>query len=185
MCTESSNTRTDAELMAAVGNGDMAAFGELIRRHQPTALASAYRLLARWDQAEDVVQEAFLRVHRAASSYTASAAFTTWLYRIIVNLCQDSFRKRRSVAEPQDELANGRSHEPAQTVEESERTEAVRRAIAALPERQRIAVVLHRYDGLSHEQIAEVTGWTRSAVESCLVRAYAQLRESLSDLQDF
>jgi RNA polymerase sigma-70 factor (ECF subfamily) len=175
--------RTDASLMGALASGDTNALAVLIRRHQSAVLSAAYRLLGRWDQAEDMAQEAFIRVYRAASGYKPSAAFTTWLYRITVNLCQDILRKRRPTVEAPEELNNRRSPPPDDAIERDERVQAVRRAIGDLPERQRIAVILHRYSGLSHTQICEVTGWTPSAVESCLVRAYARLREELADLQ--
>ena len=178
------DSRSDASLMAAVADGDMDALGELVRRHQSSVLATAYRLLGRWDQAEDAAQEAFIRVHRAASTYVSSAAFTTWLYRIVTNLCLDALRKRRSGPEPPAELSNGRTSRPGRNLERAELASVVRRAVAGLPERQRIAVILHRYAGLSHAQIAEATDWSLSAVESCLVRAYARLREELADLQD-
>jgi RNA polymerase sigma-70 factor (ECF subfamily) len=176
--------RNDASLMEAIAAGDMDALGELVRRHQASVLSTAYRLLGRWDQAEDVAQEVFLRVHRAAPRYTPSAALTTWLYRIVVNLCQDALRKRRPLVEPPPDLPNGRAARPGAELDRAQRAEAVQRAVAGLPERQQIALVLHRYAGLSHAEIAEATGWTASAVESCLVRAYARLRDDLADLRD-
>jgi RNA polymerase sigma-70 factor, ECF subfamily len=184
MSTDRIDSPSDAALMARIADGDIDALGELVRRHQSSALAMAYRVLGRWDQAEDVVQEAFLRVHRAARNYTPTAAFTTWLYRIVVNLCQDVLRKRRPEAEPPPDLSNGRTAQPEAALRRAERIEAVRRAVGELPERQRIAVVLHRYTGLSHGEIAEATGWTVSAVESVLVRAYARLRERLAGLRE-
>jgi RNA polymerase sigma-70 factor, ECF subfamily len=172
----------DSLLMSALAAGDTTALGTLVERHQASVLSTAYRLLGRWDQAEDVAQEVFIRVYRAAPGYTPSAAFTTWLYHIVFNLCQDTLRKRRPTAElpPDDPGAGGGN--PSHTLEEEERTATVRRAVAELPDRQRIAVVLHRYGGLSHSQIAEATGWSRSAVESCLVRAYSNLRHELAEL---
>jgi len=77
---------TDVELMQAVAHGDMGKLGLLVQRHQGQSLALAYRTLGNWDQAEDVVQEAFIRVHKAAKRYRPDAKFTTWLYRIVVNL---------------------------------------------------------------------------------------------------
>ena len=89
---------SDTDLMAELARGDVAALAPLITRHQPRVLSLAYRMLGRWDQAEDVGQEAFLRVVRAAGSYRPTAQFTTWLYRIVVNLCLDA--KRRSARDP-------------------------------------------------------------------------------------
>ena len=89
----SANARDDADLMRAIADGDMAALGELVRRHEKKAFALACRLLAQPDAAEDVTQEAFLHVYRAARRYRPKARFTTWLYRIVVNLCLDARRR--------------------------------------------------------------------------------------------
>jgi len=169
--------------MAALAAGDKEALSELVRRHQSAVLSTAYRLLGRWDRAEDVAQEAFIRVYRSASTYRPSAAFSTWLYRIVVNLCRDELRRRRPTSEPPEDLSNGRDAEPSDVLEQTEQVHRIRRAVARLPERQRVCMILHRYAGLSHEQIAEATGWSISAIESCLVRGYAQLREDLADLR--
>lgn len=172
----------DAERMRRVAEGDRTALAELMREHQARVLQIAFRFLGDRDAADDVVQEAFLRVFRAASDYRPEAAFTTWLYRLVVNLCWD--QRRRSARERR--LRLGLSGEPAvaepREAERSERAAQVRDAVAALPDRQRIAVVLHRFSGLSHREIAEATGWSVGAVESCLVRAYATLRQSLESL---
>jgi RNA polymerase sigma-70 factor, ECF subfamily len=175
----------DAELMANVGRGHMSSLGELVTRHQDKVLALAYRILSRWDLAEDVAQDAFLQVARAAERYEPTAKFTTWLYRIAVNLCIDIKRRRRRMpAELGDAAASLRAVSHDDPIEVREQAEQVRRAVASLSERQRVAVVLHRFEGLSHGQIGEVTGWTTSAVESLLVRAYANLRRELADLRD-
>ena len=176
---------SDADLMAAVGRGDMGALGELVRRHQGKAIALAFRTLGRWDLAEDMAQEAFLRVLRAAKRYRPDARFTTWLYRIVVNLCLDHQRRARQAPSALTDDSPEPSAAPsADPLEARERVLRVQRAVEALPERQRMAVVLHRYEGLSHREVAEVTGWSVSAVESLLVRAYASLRKSLADLSE-
>ena len=174
----------DAQLMARVGRGDMAALGELVRRHQHSVVAFAVRLLGRRDLAEDVAQEAFLHVHRAARRYRPEAQFTTWLYRIVLNLCRDAQRRASRAPEPLTEGAAPPLDPAPDPIEARERAERVRRALAALPERQRVAVTLHRYQGLSHREIADATGWSESAVESLIVRAYATLRKELADLKD-
>ena len=174
---------SDLELMTKVGAGDMCALGELIRRHQQKVLALAYRTLGRWDLAEDVTQEVFLRVHRSASRFKPKAKVTTWLYRIAVNLCLDTLRraKRNPVAIPdEDKLSAPTGRDP---LEARERVELVQRAVADLPDRQRTVLNLFRYQELSHKEIIEATGWSASAVESLLVRAYANLRKSLSKLK--
>ncbi|MBN2136881.1 MAG: sigma-70 family RNA polymerase sigma factor [Sedimentisphaerales bacterium] len=174
-----------SELMARLAGGDMAALGEIVSRHQDRVLSLCYRILGDWHSAEDVAQEVFLRVHRAARRYKPEAKFTTWLYRIVVNLCLD--KRRKTVREAT--LAKGAVREAADEGESSgaerqEIAEIVRAAVHALPERQRAALILHRYEGLSHGEVSEATGWSRSAVESLLVRAYANLRVRLEKIRN-
>ncbi len=158
----------------------MEALAELVCRHQSKVLGLAYRMLGRWDLAEDVAQEAFLRVHRAAGRYKPRARFTTWLYQIVVNLCLDARRRMRQAPAPLPaESLISRGSSGLDVLEVQERAEIVRKAVADLPERQRVVLVLHRYEDLSHKEIAEVTGWSESAVESLLVRAYANLRKAV------
>ena len=180
------NDFTDSALMTRLAGGDMEALGDLARKHQERVLSLSYRVLNDWHAAEDVAQEAFLRVHRAASSYEPTARFTTWLYRIVVNLCFDAQRRQTRQAAPLDhaalEVEDEANHDAA---ERKELVKLVKMAVGKLPERQRTALVLHRYQGLSHGEIAEVTGWTGSAVESLLVRAYANLREKLEKMKYF
>ncbi len=177
--------KSDAELMTAVAGGRMAALEELVHRHQESVMAVAYRFLGRWDLAEDVAQDVFVRIHRAAADYRPEAKFTTWLYRIVVNLCLDV--KRRESRRPVS-MAEMPADPPADAtpdpIEARETASRVRQAVGDLPDRQRTAVVLHRYDGLSHREIAEVTGWSESAVESLLVRGYAGLRDALADMDE-
>lgn len=168
----------NVDLIAAVAGGSMPALAELVRRHQDKVLSLSYRILGRWDQAEDVAQEAFLRVYRAAGQYEPNAAFTTWLYRIVVNLCLDAKRRTRKAPIPLPVDASLQV-EDCDPLEAQEQVERIRQAVADLPERQRAVLVLHRYQDLSHRQIAEATGWSESAVESLLVRAYANLRKAV------
>jgi RNA polymerase sigma-70 factor (ECF subfamily) len=177
---------SDIELMARVGRGDPTALGILAQRHQSRVLSLSYRLLGDWHQAEDVSQETFLRLRQAAGQYEPTAKFTTWLYRIVHNLSLDQRRRTRNDPVSLEALeADAEEAAPESPVERSELAEAVQTAIAQLSERQRQAIVLHRYEGLSHEEIAEVTGWSKSAVESLLVRAYQNLRKKLEPYQDF
>jgi len=172
--------------MARLCQGDKAALGDLSLRHKSRILSVAYRLLGDWQLAEDVAQETFLRLHQAACTYRPEARFTTWLYRIVYNLSIDQQRKRANApvslesvqGEPQDTSGT-------QSMEREELAAIVQRAISQLPERQRRVILLHRYEELSHTDIARVTGWSQSAVESLLVRAYAHLREELKNAKDF
>ena len=177
-----SPTLSDEKLMQDVGRNRMTALAELVRRHQQRALQIAYRSLGDWQLAEDVVQEGFLRVHRAAQRYRPDAQFSTWFYRILVNLCMDQLRKRQRQGNlPSDVLARGRTsnENPEREQEIQELRQAVAQALSHLNERERMAVVLHRFESLSHEHIGEIMNTSVSAVESLLVRAYRKLRKEL------
>ncbi len=173
---------SDADLMCRLAAGDTAALAQLIQRHQQRVLATAYRFTGRWEAAEDIAQDAFVRVFRSAASFTADAAFSTWLYRLVVNLCLD---RRRRTAREANALAALRLTKPLSSGSpdgEDDRAAQIRAAVGELPDRQRLALILHRFDGMSHQEIAAAMGWTVGAVESCLVRAYEALRRSLSNL---
>ena len=177
---------SETKLMSGLASGQMEALAEIVKRHQDRILALAYRFLNDWTKAEDVAQEAFLRIHRSAVNYKPQANFSTWLYRIVVNLCLDERRRQTklplSIEEAGCDIAVDSDFDSA---ERNETIELVQKAISGLPERQRLAVILHRYENLSYDQICEVTKWTKSAVESLLVRAYANLREKLSKIEKF
>jgi RNA polymerase sigma-70 factor (ECF subfamily) len=168
----------DADLMAALARDDRTALACLVWRHQQRVRAIAFRFTRRRDTADDIAQETFLRLWRSAGRYRPTAAFSTWLYRIVVNLCLDHAKRPRLAQLPGDTgvTPSGPSSDP---LLRQEQQQAVARAIAALPERQRIALILHRFEALSHVQIAQTTGWSESAVESLLVRAYGELRRAL------
>lgn len=177
---------SDVELMARVGLEDRAALGLLAQRHRVRILSLAYRLLGDWHEAEDVAQETLLRVRQAARGYEPQAKFTTWLYRIVHNLTTDRHRRAGRTPLPLEAVQDVEAEDPSQNspVERAELAQAVQQAIARLPDRQRRVVILHRYEGLSHSEIGEVTGWSRSAVESLLVRAYENLRKNLAQHED-
>ena len=177
----SPDRRSDAELMACLGRGGMACLAELSRRHRERVRRLAYRLLGQWDDADDVAQDALLRVQRAAAAYQPTARFTTWLHRIVVNLCHDVQRRRGRQPQRLDAVAPPVG-DATPALEANETARRVADAVARLAPRQRTALILHRYEGLSHQQIAEVTGDSPAAVESLLVRAYARLRRELADL---
>lgn len=175
----------DQQLVAKIADGDTGALGELVRRHQRRVLSLSYRMLGRWDQAEEASQEVFLKVYRAAPKYRPDALFTTWLYRIVVNQCLDMKRKAGRDPVSVDPASVERiSREQDDRLEARERARRVRLAVAKLPQAQRTALLLHRFEGRPIKQIAEVMGKSESAVESLLVRAYARLRELLADMRD-
>ncbi|HPD46836.1 MAG TPA: RNA polymerase sigma factor [Anaerohalosphaeraceae bacterium] len=175
---------SDPQLMSELAEGSRAALGELFLRHHKRVFALAYRTLGDWGAAEDVTQETFLRIWRAAGEYRAAAEFTTWLCRIVVNLCFDERRRGQRAMNGVKGLAavqaaTGAAGEAGEAEGDGAVTGRIWRALMKLNERQRQAVVLHKFGGLSYAEIAERTGWTASAVESLLVRAYRGLRKEL------
>ena len=170
--------------MEHVARRERAALAVLVRRHQENVIGLATRFLGRREAAEDVCQDAFVRVFERAGSYRPTAQFTTWLYRIVANLCWD--HRRRAMRQPlslDSRFAGVHVSEASEPVERRERREKIRRAVAQLPDRQRLALILHRFQGMGHKEIAAATGWSTSAVESCLVRAYGKLRVLLAGLE--
>jgi RNA polymerase sigma-70 factor (ECF subfamily) len=173
----------EAALMRRVAEGDRQALAAIIEAHQERVWAVAYRYTQRRADADDISQEAFIRLWNAAGRWEPAARLSTWLYRVVVNLCLD-FRRKQAHAPV---ALSGEGNEPAicdvAELESQETTARVQRAIAALPERQRMAVILHRFEGMSYREISQATGWGEAAIESLLSRAYAALRTQLADLQ--
>ncbi len=185
---------TDAEVMLRVKAGDQSAFDYLVQKYRRPLVSFMYRMARNTAAAEDLAQEVFLRVYRSRQTYEASAKFTTWLYRIATNLAVNHARDTRherpevtvSLDEPDEEtgttldVADG-----AVTAEESlvrrERTLAIRAKVEALPERQKLAVIMHKYQQMDYKQIAEVLKLSESATKSLLFRAYETLREQLKE----
>jgi RNA polymerase sigma-70 factor (ECF subfamily) len=170
---------SDEELMSAAAEGDMEAFEELVLRHQDAAVGVAFRLLSDEHEARDAAQEAFLRVLEAAPRYRPTASFRTYLYRILRRICIDHYRRRKPQRHPDISALENRGDQPSEPLEREEKAEAVRRALDALPERQRAALVLQHYEGLSYEDIADVLECSARAVDSLLSRARRSLRDRL------
>jgi len=175
---------SDEALMARVAKGDQRAYRTLAGRHLPAMLGLARRVLGNAADAEDVVQEAMLRVWTHAPRWQPLAAFRTWLTRIVVNLCLDRKRKAAWVAlEAAGDIVDA-TPDAAEQSETDERDRLVADAIEELPARQRTAIVLTYNEGLSNAQVAEVLDTTVSAVETLLVRGKQNLRRALGDLID-
>lgn len=171
---------SDETLMQAIARGDLAAFERLVLRHQKSAWRTAYQTLGCHQTAEDVAQEAFLRVFEAADRYRPTASFRTYLCRIVVRLCLDHFRKGRPV--PTDNLLPADDRPSAeQQASQAEQAQAVQETIGRLPLKQRTVVVLRYYEGLSGRQIAEAMETSVKAVERLLARARAALEDTLGD----
>jgi RNA polymerase sigma-70 factor (ECF subfamily) len=172
----------DEVLMVRVGEGDQPAFQVLVRRHLQRTLDLARRMTASASDAEEIAQEAFLRVWTTAPRWRIEgAAFRTWLYRIVVNLCLD--RGRRKPFAPLTDAGDPSDPAP-DALAQLERQETQRRvaaAIAALPDRQRAALVLSYYEGLSNQEAAAVLRVSVSSLEALLVRARRTLRVRLAE----
>jgi len=179
----------DFQLMERVGAGDHEAFRELVERHQVAVVGTVAKMLGNPSEAEDIAQQVFLRIWRNAKRYRPDAKFTTYLYTITRNLVFNETRRRSRKKEVSaDELEENSNHliaassdrQPDSELLQVELQRAVDAAIAGLPEVQRMAVVLRRYEQLSYEEIAEVLSLSVSAVKSLLFRARTTLRETLS-----
>jgi RNA polymerase sigma-70 factor (ECF subfamily) len=172
----------DCELMTAIAQGDTSELGRLYLRHKERVLVLAYRILGQWNLAEDVCQEAFLRVYQGAEKYKPEAEFTTWLYRIVVNLCMDEKRKTQRtqiMLHHQEESRHTDRNKGGAQTEKTDTSDAIWKAIQTLNPRQKQVVILHKIEGLNYTEISNKTGWTKSAIESLLGRAYKRLRNEL------
>jgi len=172
----------DVELMLAVGRGDLSAFNEIVQRHQSTAWRVAYRFLGDSAEAEDIAQEAFLRILTAAPRYRPTASFSTYLYRIVSRLCIDNARKKRPLCIDTLPERVDCSPDPATTLDLKNRDAQISKTLEALPSRQRMTVILKYYEDLSYADITRAMGTTTKAVERMLGRARKTLKSSLSQL---
>ena len=183
------------ELMARVAKGDGEAFEILVNRHQTSILNLIYRFIGDRTQAKDLAQEVFIRVWQAAKTYRPEAKFTTWLYRITANLCFNELKSSRhkkwfSFHQPDDhsgstieETLSDSAPSAEDLLLEKERSRQISDVLQSLPDNQRMALVLKRYDGLSYQEIAQIIGCSVSAVESLLVRAKRTLQEKLKNFE--
>ena len=185
---------TDADVMLRVKTGDQSAFDYLVQKYRRPMVSFMYRMARNSAAAEDLAQEVFLRVYRSRETYEASAKFTTWLYRIATNLAVNHARDTRherpevqvSLDEPDEEtgttleLPDGTLN-AEQVMVRRERMMAIREKVEALPEQQRLAVIMHKYQQMDYKQIADVLKKSESATKSLLFRAYETLREQLKE----
>jgi RNA polymerase sigma-70 factor (ECF subfamily) len=181
------------ELMVRIAEGDEDAFETLVTRHQTSILNLIYRFIGDRAQSKDLAQEVFIRVWQSAKSYEPKAKFTTWIYRITANLCFNelkSARRRKWFSFYQSDEDGGRTIEetladsaPSEEdlLLEKEQSRQISDALQSLPDNQKMAIILKRYDDLSYQEIAQIIGCSVSAVESLLVRAKRALQEKLKD----
>jgi len=188
------NSMSDAEIMLRVREGDDSGFNLLVQKYHKPIVHFMFRMVHNQAVAEELAQEVFLRVYRSRATYRAEARFTTWLYRIATNLgvnhARDTKHERaaQTIYLDQPDPETGTTPDVADsaaTVEQDlvrdERMRAIRQHVMALPERQRTAVLMHKYQGLDYKQIGEVLKLSESATKSLLFRAYQTLRERLKD----
>ncbi|MFG1462401.1 sigma-70 family RNA polymerase sigma factor [Xanthobacter sp. DSM 24535] len=173
---------SDEDLMARVAQGDETAFRSLTERYVVRAVALARRFLGNSADAEDIAQDAFIAIWRAAPRWQPSAAFGTWFYRIVVNLCLNHRRRRAFVPlEEAAEVADG-APDAIERILRSHEDRVLALAVGALPERQRAAVLLTYWEGFSNARTAEILDTSVSGVETLLVRARRSLRARLGSV---
>jgi RNA polymerase sigma-70 factor, ECF subfamily len=194
MANGQASSLSDAEIMLELKAGNMDAFDILLAKYRKPIISFMYRMVHNQAIAEELAQEVFLRVYRSRETYRAEARFSTWLYRIATNLGVNHARDTRyertaqtvQLDEPDPEtgttpdLADAVPTVEAQMLRR-ERMNAIRQHVMALPERQRTAVLMHKYEGLDYKSIGEVLKLSESATKSLLFRAYQTLREKLKD----
>jgi RNA polymerase sigma-70 factor (ECF subfamily) len=182
----------DAELMLRVKEGDDASFGVLLEKHRSSVVHFLYRMVQNHAVAEELAQEVFLRVYRSRSTYEPAAKFTTWLFRIATHLALNSLRdgKNERLQERLDDdtgdlpvrQVSDRRPSVEQSMVYQAKLDEIRRAIGALPQKQRAAVLMHKYEEMEYSQIAKVLSCSESAVKSLLFRAYETLRARLAHM---
>jgi RNA polymerase sigma-70 factor (ECF subfamily) len=185
----------DIRLMLRVRDDEPGAFEELVERYQHRLVGVMHHLIGSAEEAEDLAQEVFLRVYRARKKYRPRAKFSTWLFTIANNLALNSLRSRQRKPvvplnvrdsgplgpRPAEHLVRARTEQPVQSMQQQELAAIIQRALEGLNERQRMAVVLNKFEEMSYEEIAEVMNLTSKAVKSLLSRARSNLRDALRD----
>jgi RNA polymerase sigma-70 factor, ECF subfamily len=181
---------SDEELVARSMGGDLDSFNQLVLRWERPIYALAYRVIGREEDARDVAQETFLRAFRALSGFKGQAKFSSWLYRITLNLCRDWIRKEKRTPVSQapegiDIIELAGEGTPAESIEQlvgrKELGRAVSKAMAMLPEEQRTAIILKEYHGLTFQEIADMLDCPLSTVKTRLYQGLSVVRKQLED----
>jgi RNA polymerase sigma-70 factor (ECF subfamily) len=181
-------TRSDEELVARTVSGDVDSFNQLIVRWERPIYALAYRVLGHEEDARDVCQDTFLRAYRALPGFKGQAKFSSWLYRIALNLCRDWIRRQRrapvtQIPEDTDPAELSTSAEPAESIEDlverREMSALVEQAMRSLSEEQRTAIILKEYHGMTFQEIADMQGCPLSTVKTRLYQGLSILRRQL------
>ncbi len=178
----------DLSLVRRAAEGDELAFEELVKKYQKPVLNIIYRYTGDYDQAEDIAQEVFFKVWQKIKTFKGRSKFSTWLYRIVVNQCLDYRRKNKEELISLDKKWEGGKTPEALTVEldspPEKKVEIVRKAIQELPESQRIALILSKFEARPYQEIAEIMGISLAAVESLIYRAKDKLKNRLRSLRE-
>src|SRR5688500_3733423 len=186
----------DQRLVQRVRSGDFSAMDELVQRHYRPVFNLAFRLSGNYDDAQDIVSEAFIRVHNALPAFRGDAHFTTWLYRIVKNVFLDERKKQRlrnhssleEMVELEDSSVSRQIEDfrpgPASVVERAEHADMVQRAVMTLPQNQRLMIGLYHFQNLSYEEIAEIMSLPIGTVKSRLNRARLALKNKLAPTRE-
>lgn len=190
------SAQEDSLLVARVRSGDFTAMDELVQRHYRNVFNLAFRLSGNYDDAQDIVSEAFIRVHNALPNFRGDANFTTWLYRIVKNVFLDERKKQRirnhssleEMVDLEDSAVSRQVEDPTPgpewVVERGERADTIQKAVGTLPEAQRVMIALYHFHHRSYEEIAEVMGLPIGTVKSRLNRARLALKNKLYDTRE-
>ena len=187
MASVASARDTDTELIQQIVQGDERAFDQLVSKYQHSVFNIIYRYIGNYEDVEDVAQEVFIKIWQNAHSFKGKSKFSTWLYRIVVNQCLDYRSKHKRKLVSLDEMTEKEQTPESLIVEvdheQRKKAEIVRKAVGDLPERQRIAIVLSKFEDKSYKEIAEIMGVSLSAVESLIFRAKESLKKKLLPLK--
>lgn len=177
---------TDQDLMRRIAEQkDQAAFAMLVDRYRQKLFATCYRMLGQYAEAEEAVQDSFLKLWNYAPSWDVEkASLSTWLYTITSNTCRDVLRKRKAILVEHDDNRESDLPGGQQVVEQKQQARLVKKAINKLPDRQREALVLSYYQGLSHKEIGAVMGTSPKSIEGLIARARTDLKQQLSFLSE-
>jgi RNA polymerase sigma-70 factor (ECF subfamily) len=178
---------SDIELMTRAKSGDDSAFTDLMRRHYKGLVNYIYRFTNNRETSEDLAQEVFLRVYRSAKTYKPQAKFSTWLYKIATNLCFTNVKAKRrehivSLDEMQEntgDIKDSKSENADHVIYRKQIKEAIFKALESLPEKERVSIILCKYEELPYEEVAEVLGCTVGAVKTYVYRGRMRLIEKL------
>jgi RNA polymerase sigma-70 factor (ECF subfamily) len=175
---------SDEALMSAVGKGDNQSFEVIVRRHGRLAWSIAFRFLGHAEEAEDIVQDAFVKILGAASNYRPRASFQTYLYHVVSRLCLDAAAKKRPKTLPEGDEPQAPLGTPLDLLVERDRKDHIHMALEGLSPNRRMAIILRHYEDLSYAEIAQAMGKSPKAVERLLATARASLASFLGPVKE-